>query len=69
MALFDLLFIPLFLAMLASLLWAAGCAVRGQFSRAGRTLLRIAIGGAVYMAVIIDGSSSVTTHGSENPRG
>jgi hypothetical protein len=53
MTLFDLLFILLFLAMLASLLWAAGCAVRGQFSRAGRILIRIAACGALYMAIVI----------------
>jgi hypothetical protein len=53
MTLFDLLFIVLFLAMLASLLWAAGCAVRGQFSRAGRILIRIAACGALYMAIVI----------------
>jgi hypothetical protein len=53
MMLFDLLFILLFLAMLASLLWAAGCAVRGQFRRAGRILIRIAASGALYMAIVI----------------
>jgi len=53
MTLFDLLFILLFLLMLASLLWAAACAVRGQFSRAGRILIRIAACGALYMAIVI----------------
>jgi hypothetical protein len=53
MALFDLLFILLFLILIASLLWAAGCAVRGQFSRAGRILIRIAACGALYMAIVI----------------
>jgi hypothetical protein len=57
MALFDLPFILLFLAMLASLLWAAGCAVRGQFSRAGRILIRIAACGALYMAIVIVASA------------
>jgi hypothetical protein len=53
MTLFDLLFILVFLAMLASLLWAAACAVRGQFSRAGRILIRIAACAALYIAIVI----------------
>jgi len=57
MTIFDLLFILLFLVMLASLLWAAGCAVRGQFSRAGRVLIRIAACGAVYITIVIVASA------------
>jgi hypothetical protein len=57
MTLFDLFFILLFFAMLGSLLWAAACAVRGQFSRAGRILVRIAACAALYMAIVIVASA------------
>jgi hypothetical protein len=53
MSLFDLLFILLFLLMLASLLWAASCAVRGQSDRAGRVLVRIVVAAAAYIAIVI----------------
>ncbi|MGD0403480.1 MAG: hypothetical protein ABSB66_09795 [Candidatus Acidiferrales bacterium] len=57
MTIFDLIFILLFFVMLGSLLWAAACAVRGQFSRAGRILIRIAACAALYMAIVIVASA------------
>ena len=57
MTLFDLIFILLFFVMLGFLLWAAACAVRGHFSRAGRMLIRIAACGALYMAIVIVASA------------
>jgi hypothetical protein len=53
MTLPDLLFILLSLAALATLLAAAGFALGRQFARARRILLRLLLGAAAYMAVVI----------------
>jgi hypothetical protein len=52
MSIFDLLFIVLFLASVVTLLTAAVLALRGQRSRAVRTLRNFAICFAIYMAVV-----------------
>jgi hypothetical protein len=51
--LFDLLFIVLFLAAVSSLMAAAWFALRRQFGRVRRILLRLLVGAAAYMAVVI----------------
>jgi hypothetical protein len=53
MTLFDLLFILVVLATLASLFWSALCAVRGRFGRASRVFTGILVADAVYMALVI----------------
>jgi len=53
MNLFDLLFLVLFCAALATLLFALRCAVYRQFDRARRLLARLFIGFATYMALVI----------------
>lgn len=50
---FDLLFIVLFLAAVSTLMVAAWLALRGQFGRARRILLRLLGGAAAYMGVVI----------------
>ena len=52
MSLFDLLFLALFAAAAVALLAAAGLAVRGQFGRARRLLVRLLACAAVYMATV-----------------
>lgn len=57
MSLFDLLFLGfLLLAAVISLLAAVSLALRGQFGRAGRVLLRLLMCAGVYMAVVVIGS-------------
>lgn len=53
MMLTDLLFIALFLVTVATLLAAGWFAVRGQFGRARRILLRLLAGATAYMLVVI----------------
>lgn len=53
MNLFDLLFLVLFFAALATLLFALRCAAYRQFDRARRPLVRLLIGFASYMALVI----------------
>lgn len=53
MTIFDLLFIVLFLTAAASLIAVAWFAIRRDFSRAGRVLLRLLVGAAAYMAVVV----------------
>jgi len=50
--LFDLLFIVLFLAALATLVVAAGMALVGRFAKAGRVAGRLGIAVAVYLVVV-----------------
>lgn len=52
MTLFDLLFILLFLATLATLVLAAGMALFGQLAKAGRVVRRLGIAVAVYLVVV-----------------
>jgi predicted outer membrane lipoprotein len=53
MSLFDLLFLGLSLAAAISLLAAVWLALRKQFGRAGRVLLRLLLCAGVYMAVVV----------------
>ena len=53
MDLLDLLFIALFLTAVFSFVVAAWFTLRGQFGRAGRILLRLLVGAAAYMAIVI----------------
>jgi len=53
MTVFDLLFLLLFFATTVSLLAAAWLGLRGQRRRAGKILVRILMGAAVYFAAII----------------
>ena len=53
MSLFDLLFIALFLTTVGSLLAAGWFAMSRQFDRARRILLRLLLGAAGYMAIVI----------------
>jgi hypothetical protein len=53
MTVFDLVFIVLFFATVFTLLTAAVFAVRKQFHRAGRILLRLLVCGVVYFAIVI----------------
>jgi len=53
MKLADLLFIVLFLATVSTLIAAAWFTLRRRFDRARRILLRLLIGAAAYMAVVI----------------
>jgi hypothetical protein len=53
MHLFDLSFLGLALAGAISLVAAVWFALRGQFGRAGRVLLRLLISAGVYMAVVV----------------
>jgi hypothetical protein len=53
MTVFDLLFILFFLATVGALVAAATFAVRRQYHRAGRILIRLITGAAVYFTVVI----------------
>lgn len=53
MQLFDLVFIALFLTAVGTLVTAAWAALGGQFERARGILLRLLVGGAAYMAIVI----------------
>jgi len=53
MNVFEPLFVLLLLVTLATLVTAAVLALWGKFARAGRILRRLAIGAAVYFAVVI----------------
>ncbi len=53
MTIFDLLFIVLFLVTVSTLLAMVWFAIRRQFARVRRVLLRLLVGAAVYFAVVI----------------
>lgn len=53
MSLFDLLFILLFLVTVLSLMTCGVLALRRNFDRARRILLRLGVGAAVYMFLVI----------------
>jgi hypothetical protein len=53
MTIFEPLFLLLALVTLASLVTAAVFGLRGEFARAARTLRRLGVGAAVYIALVI----------------
>jgi hypothetical protein len=53
LTLFDLLFILVFVATAAALLFAAYAAIRGRFAQAGRVVLRTAIFWTVYLGIVV----------------
>lgn len=53
MSVLDLLFLGLFIAAAISLVAAVWFALRGQFGRAARVLLRLLVSAGVYMGVVV----------------
>jgi hypothetical protein len=53
MSIFDLLFLALVLVAAARLLTAGWCALRRQFGRSRHTLQALALGAAIYMAIVV----------------
>jgi hypothetical protein len=53
LTLFDLLFILIFLATAATLLFAAYAAILGRFAQAGRVVLRTLICWAIYLGIVV----------------